>query len=99
MYPDHQGQWRFTLADVEKIRTELAQRNKGRALPSRAKPEKAERLHVATKMTEEDRIRAELAGEVEIDDPYIHAWEGMNRLLDRHLNAPSPQVKRRVIGR
>jgi hypothetical protein len=98
MYPNHQGQWRFTLAEVEEIRAKLAQRDKSRALPAGPKPEEPERLHVATKMTNEDRIRAELAGEVEIDDPYIRAWEGMSRLLGSQLNTPPPQVKGRVIG-
>lgn len=102
MYPDHQGQWRFTDEEVGQIRAELEKRNNGRRPSSsgttKREPSK-ERLHVATKMSKEDRIRAELAGEVEIDDdPYIRVWEKMNRLLGSQLPPSPPQVKRRVIG-
>jgi hypothetical protein len=102
MYPGHQGQWRFTPSEVSEIRAELARRKNGHALPAAPASEKEvseKPLHVASKMSKEDRIRAELAGDVEIDDdPYIRAWEGMNRLLGSQFNVSPPQVSRRVIG-
>ncbi|MBE8524500.1 hypothetical protein ILP97_44670 [Amycolatopsis sp. H6(2020)] len=101
MYPDHQGQWRFTSDEVQQIREALAaQSEKPKSLPRAGDENRSDKpLHTATKMTKEDRIRAELAGEVEIDDdPYIRVWKQMDRLLGSQLPPSPPQVKRRAIG-